>query len=332
GSPLFELKKFGKCAEGIVFSEESTPLISLNKNSTLITLSLLPEQLRGIKATQFVGRPISQTSLFLQVILSFKALKFFWASRSEGKERQLLKSIKLSIQEMELALTELEQIEKLKSPKIGEAQRKLNNSNIISPEFNKSSKSEETLISKAVSIERYSFQAPEPMVFNDDYWEFHEKQSERYYEEKASGAASFSSAILAEARSRQIKEIVHFTSLQNVSSIARHGILSIQDLKSKSIRCKNNDNVRLDARPHGISLSIGHPNSSMFYKYRMEEKTETWVVLSLNVNVLAKSCLFFPANAAKAAFRNIPESDFKGVTAFKKLFEGSEDRSLPADA
>ncbi|MFN3689914.1 MAG: DarT ssDNA thymidine ADP-ribosyltransferase family protein [Fimbriimonadales bacterium] len=48
---------------------------------------------------------------------------------------------------------------------------------------------------------------------------------------------------------RGITEVVHFTHVENVDSIMKHGLLSIRDLQQRGIRYRYNDQQRLDLAP-----------------------------------------------------------------------------------
>lgn len=71
-------------------------------------------------------------------------------------------------------------------------------------------------------------------------------------------------AIEALCKQQGITKVVHFTHVENVDSIMKHGLLSIEDLLQRGIPYRYNDQQRLDFVPEGICLSISFPNYRMF--------------------------------------------------------------------
>ena len=69
-------------------------------------------------------------------------------------------------------------------------------------------------------------------------------------------------------QNRGVKHLYHFTNIDNLSSILRHGILSVNKLRSNGIKYFYNDPNRYDGNPDAISISISFPNSKLFYKFR----------------------------------------------------------------
>jgi len=124
---------------------------------------------------------------------------------------------------------------------------------------------------------------------------------------------------------RGIKGLYHFTRLANIPTIMQHGIYPISRTGEVGITPAINDKMRLDYRTHGSSLSIGHPNSKMFYKYRMEDKAVEWAVLGVKASILwEKECAFCRFNAADARISQQPTASLSTVTAFKEMFDETE--------
>ena len=65
-----------------------------------------------------------------------------------------------------------------------------------------------------------------------------------------------------------IPHLVHFTRCENLSSILQNGLHSVISCRKNGIHAAQNDRIRLDGRPEGISVSVTLPNYRMFYKYR----------------------------------------------------------------
>lgn len=98
---------------------------------------------------------------------------------------------------------------------------------------------------------------------------------------------------------RNIKFLLHFTSIDNLKSILKNGILSREEMKKKMIKATVNDELRLDFRPNGISCSISLPNAPLLFKFRKTYPDRQYVILKLKPDLLwEKQCLFCKENAA----------------------------------
>ncbi len=62
---------------------------------------------------------------------------------------------------------------------------------------------------------------------------------------------------------RKIKKLIHFTSVSNLESILKKGLLSREMLEEKNIKFECTDMQRYDGRKDCISLSIEYPNFKM---------------------------------------------------------------------
>lgn len=113
-------------------------------------------------------------------------------------------------------------------------------------------------------------------------------------------------------KSRGVKEILHFTDVNNLESIAENGILPRDLLDQLNIPYVSNDVVRLDGKGH-INLSISNLNNSMFYKFRKTYPHHCYVILSLDISLLkdlsSTDYYFTSTNAAssKAQVINVEE-------------------------
>lgn len=109
-----------------------------------------------------------------------------------------------------------------------------------------------------------------------------------------------------------IPYLCHFTRVENLPSILTHGIVPRAECPGKGIEPVVNDLQRLDGRPDTNSLSVGHPNYRMLWKYRQEHPEADWVVLAINPATLRKgSYIYCPHNAAD-----------KRVTGTKSIHKG----------
>lgn len=85
---------------------------------------------------------------------------------------------------------------------------------------------------------------------------------------------------------RKIKKLIHFTSVSNLESILKKGLLSREMLEEKNIKFECTDMQRYDGRKDCISLSIEYPNFKML-NFKKKQLRNDYAVIVLN----AKSIL-----------------------------------------
>lgn len=135
---------------------------------------------------------------------------------------------------------------------------------------------------------------------------------------------------------RKIENLIHFTRICNIPSIFEFGLLPRSDIVERKISTVVTDSIRLDRHLDAVSLSVGYPNSKMFYKYRRgdDENYYNWGVIELDPLLLLKyPCSFFPKNAASSDFNGIDWQKFSSPENFEKMFEGDrgDKPALPKD-
>jgi len=136
------------------------------------------------------------------------------------------------------------------------------------------------------------------------------------------------SRIKAEVNLRGVTALYHFTRCENLKSILSTGIQSVEDMEIDRISAIRNDEQRLDGKLNGISLSISFPNYKMFYKYRMNNVREDWVVIKIKSEVLySLKCGYFEKNAADHRMRHLSAKDYNNYDAFTKMFRDSDDEA-----
>lgn len=121
--------------------------------------------------------------------------------------------------------------------------------------------------------------------------------------------------------SRKIHQLVHFTKVENLACIMELGILPISSLKKCQIQFSQNDPDRFDRQPNASSLSVTHPNEKLFYKWRMENLAQDWVVLKIDPSILRLQNLAF--NKHNAADRRMSSKSLvqrRGINAFEDMF------------
>ncbi|MBM2294115.1 DUF4433 domain-containing protein [Sulfitobacter pseudonitzschiae] len=146
------------------------------------------------------------------------------------------------------------------------------------------------------------------------------------------------SGLPANLRLISIPLLCHFTRIENLQSILEQGIVPVGGCPELNIHPVINDENRFDRRTNTSSLSIGHPNERMLYKYRKINPDSDWVVLAINpATALSLDTLFCPHNAADARIRRLPDSSLRGNLALQAMFDpreqytGSVRYNQPAD-
>jgi hypothetical protein len=136
--------------------------------------------------------------------------------------------------------------------------------------------------------------------------------------------------IAAQALERKVPYLLHFTRSKHLPSIIANGLYPRSSIHALSIKPHFNDAYRIDGHLNSSSLSIGHPNSSMFYKLRLAEPDEKWVVLIVEKSVLwTKQSAFYKHNAADNKVRHLSIENLRTLEAFRGIYdeiEGKETR------
>lgn len=134
--------------------------------------------------------------------------------------------------------------------------------------------------------------------------------------------------IIEICKRRGIKELVHFTPAQNLSSILSKGIMSRQELDKNMISYTATDYGRWDYCLNSVSLSVSFPNYQMFFSKRHSMlNTSQWVILSLSTEILwSMDCAFCEHNAASRYIRNTGGIEArKNLECFVGLFDDYDD-------
>ncbi len=140
---------------------------------------------------------------------------------------------------------------------------------------------------------------------------------------------------------KPVPALYHFTHLSNLQSILEHGILTRQHLDASGHPFRYNDTRRLDGIRDSISLSIGHVNNKMLFKYTQGLQDHEWVILKIKPELIAgpatpsfdhahllQNNVFCRNNAASAEMTAISIAARQTWHAFHQLFadEQGEDR------
>jgi hypothetical protein len=126
---------------------------------------------------------------------------------------------------------------------------------------------------------------------------------------------------------RAIKELAHFTRMENVGGILRHGIVARNQARGLPKPPLVNDPERFDGHLDASCLSISFPNYRMFYRLRCDDPSARWAVLLLLPSVLlSNDCAFFVENAASSSASATQLSVLKGPGALERLFDEIDGR------
>jgi hypothetical protein len=129
-------------------------------------------------------------------------------------------------------------------------------------------------------------------------------------------------AIQKIVKDRGIKQLVHFTRVENLPGIFEHGLLSRVVLRKRTLKHWINDENRQDGRLDGISVSISFPNYRMFFKYHQGEGGYAVIIID-PVTLWENQCCFYPTNAASAHYRQTSPSSAADLEA---MFDDEETR------
>lgn len=128
--------------------------------------------------------------------------------------------------------------------------------------------------------------------------------------------------ILKIIEERNIKYLVHFTHIDNLDSILKHGLVPRSKVDDLSIDIFYNDEFRYDDAEDANCLSISFPNYKMFYTCRDGVSSgENWVVLVFDAKLLVeKDCAFCYTNAASDEITSIDLEVRKSVKALEDMY------------
>lgn len=115
-----------------------------------------------------------------------------------------------------------------------------------------------------------------------------------------------------------LTKLYHFTSVNNLTSIFEHGVLSMRQILEKRIKCDMNDLWRIDNHQEYISCSLERPNKRLLWSFSLRNRVD-FCYLEISLDVLKKDdkSLCCSTNAAKEAGALI-----EPITKIEHLFDG----------
>ena len=127
-------------------------------------------------------------------------------------------------------------------------------------------------------------------------------------------------------RKRKIDWLMHFTSIENLKSIIKNGLVPRNTLKAKNIDSITNDYYRYDNCEGANCMSVEFPNYKMFYTLRCDNPGSEWVVLALESKLLSDfRCAYCYTNAGSQEIYNSPIEGRMNINAFKSMFDERKD-------
>jgi len=146
---------------------------------------------------------------------------------------------------------------------------------------------------------------------------------------------------------KPIPALYHFTHLSNLQSILEHGILTRKQLDTSDHVFRYNDELRLDGVRDSISLSIGHVNNKMLFKYTQGLRDHEWVILKIKSELISgpktpsfdhtqllQNNVFCRNNAASSEMTALSIRERQSWQAFQHLFadeHGEDSGERPYD-
>ena len=121
---------------------------------------------------------------------------------------------------------------------------------------------------------------------------------------------------------RKINNLVHFTRLENLSSILKNGFRSRKYLQENNLSFQYNDTERWDNKTNAICFSIEYPNIFLLNKFKQIYLGSKWLIIILDVNILLDSKLVksFCMRNAGGLSKWLEHSICHYSSAFEKMF------------
>lgn len=121
-------------------------------------------------------------------------------------------------------------------------------------------------------------------------------------------------------RERSVRYLVHFTHIDNVSSILKRGILPRSEISETGVV---SDEIRLDSHEDYSCFSLTYPNYEMLYQ-KQKRSGQKYILLMVDIEALTEInedvVLFYPGNAARTDMRS---KGGHGVSAIELMFADS---------
>jgi hypothetical protein len=122
---------------------------------------------------------------------------------------------------------------------------------------------------------------------------------------------------------RGIRQLVHFTNVNNLTSIFDNKqLLSLQKLQKSEVKFSNNDDRRLERFHNCLCCSLTSININLLTEYLRRGGYKSFCILKLNPRYIYKQGTYFSmSNAAREAKNEILQFTFDGLHGFNHLFD-----------
>ena len=138
-------------------------------------------------------------------------------------------------------------------------------------------------------------------------------------------------SLVGELNRRKIKNLYHFTHIENLESIFKFGFKPKAVLATESIGFVETDSERYDGITQSISFSLEYPNEWLL-RHKIRQFGFNFVLLQLPASLLlTHPFLAFPGNAAGGAFREHRlenPTEYIGLRGIQNMFLSPHVRNL----
>ena len=133
-------------------------------------------------------------------------------------------------------------------------------------------------------------------------------------------------SIEEECANRNIDCLFHFTPVEHLDSVLKHGLLTPKTCAALSIAHKPNDAIRYDGQD-AICMSVEWPNYKVFWNFRQRDSSRLWAIVAIQHRVLwEKRVCFNTTNAAANSMSGQTLAARQGEAKFRELFIDSSGR------
>ncbi|CAN7509859.1 DarT ssDNA thymidine ADP-ribosyltransferase family protein [Variovorax sp. LjRoot290] len=127
--------------------------------------------------------------------------------------------------------------------------------------------------------------------------------------------------IKEECEKRNIDRLLHFTPVDHLGSILKHGLLVPSACKANNVGMKPNDASRHDGQD-AICLSVEWPNWKLYWRFHLQDEKRPWALIQVRHSVLwEKRVCFNTTNAADNSMSSQTFAARQGVNKFLELFD-----------
>ena len=127
-------------------------------------------------------------------------------------------------------------------------------------------------------------------------------------------------------RDNNVKNFYHFTSIVNLDSILKNGIMNRNDMDNRHIKYLSTDFNRNDNQLDCVSLSLQTTNKGMLHSKKNKINSE-WIVIELDANSIIDNyydkiyyCKYNASSQNIVSLLSTNKNYLKSIEAFKDMF------------